>query len=177
MPIVHAITPVQLAEAATLFATYAASIADQAASLAHQGFDGELRALPGKYAHPGGRIYLVHPRADAADASGLGGTVHAGAVGCGAIRPLSLVDAAADATTVEIKRMFIIPAFRGRGLAGELLDAMLADARAIGYRRAVLDTSVSMHAAIGLYTSRGFVPCPPYNDDPDPDTRWFARAL
>lgn len=170
MPIIRVNSAADLARAATLFAEYAASIADVAgASLAQQGFDSELASLPGKYAEPRGRVYLVHPHGSPASV--------AAPIGCGAIRPLNLVDPRAPETTAEVKRMYIRPAHRGQGHAGELLDAMIDDARAIGYTRLVLDTSASMTAAIALYTSRGFRPIPAYNIDPDPTTRWFALDL
>ena len=170
MPINRVNSSTDLSIAAALFAEYAASIADVAgASLAHQGIDHELTTLPGKYAEPRGRVYLVYPHGSLPPAST--------PIGCGAIRPLDLVDPLAPATTAEVKRMYIRPAHRGQGLAGELLDAMITDARAIGYTRLVLDTSASMTAAIALYASRGFVPIPAYNVDPDPTTRWFALEL
>src|SRR2546430_14105869 len=49
------------------------------------------------------------------------------AVGCGAFRPY-------DQTTVEIKRMFVEPDFRGRGIARAILGAVEAEARRRGYK-------------------------------------------
>jgi putative acetyltransferase len=156
--------PAALAQARELFAEYAASIAGVAAcSLEHQRFDDELATLPGRYAQPRGRIYLA--------------MVHQVPVGCAALRPLNLVDPGAPTDTGEVKRMYVRPTHRGLGLGRALLDRLVADARAIGYQTLKLDTSASMVEAIGLYEAAGFVPCAPYNRDPDPDTRWFERAI
>lgn len=59
----------------------------------------------------------------------------------------------------EIKRMFVIPAGRGLGLARRILAALEADARAAGRTRMVLETGNKQPEAIALYTSSGYTPC------------------
>lgn len=59
----------------------------------------------------------------------------------------------------EIKRMFVIPEGRGRGLARRILAALEADARAAGRTRMVLETGDQQPEAIALYTSSGYAVC------------------
>ena len=66
----------------------------------------------------------------------------------------------------EIKRMFVRPPARSRGVAGELLSALEAAAYALGYHRARLDTGPKQVHAIRLYERAGFAPIEPYNDNP-----------
>jgi putative acetyltransferase len=73
------------------------------------------------------------------------------AVGCGAIRRL-------DEMTVEVKRMFVEPEMRGRGVAKQVLDRLEGDARAMGVNRLVLETGIHQAEAIGLYRRAGFMP-------------------
>jgi putative acetyltransferase len=170
-PIRSSQSPQHLCAAAALFAEYAQSIADVAgASLQQQGFAQELLTLPGKYAHPRGRIYLVYSPSTSASCASF-------PVGCGALRPLDLVDPLASPIIGEIKRMYIKPSSRREGLGAMLLEQIILDAKAIGYARLVLDTSASMTPAITLYSSKGFRPIAPYNLDPDPTTLWFGLDL
>jgi putative acetyltransferase len=71
------------------------------------------------------------------------------AVGCGALRRR-------DATTVEVKRMYVEPAVRGRGVAREILDHLESAARAMGAGRLVLETGIYQEEAINLYRGAGF---------------------
>jgi putative acetyltransferase len=73
------------------------------------------------------------------------------AVGCGALRRL-------DETTAEVKRMYVEPGVRGRGVAKEILDHIEAAARVMGTRRLVLETGIYQAEAIGLYRRMGFNP-------------------
>jgi GNAT superfamily N-acetyltransferase len=66
----------------------------------------------------------------------------------------------------EVKRMFVRPPARSRGIAGELLAALESAAYALGYRRARLDTGPKQLYAIRLYQGAGFVPIASYNDNP-----------
>lgn len=72
------------------------------------------------------------------------------AVGCGAIRLL-------DAKTAEVKRMYVEPDQRGRGVGRVLLEALEIAARQRGVTRLVLETGIHQMAAISLYRSAGFV--------------------
>jgi GNAT superfamily N-acetyltransferase len=66
----------------------------------------------------------------------------------------------------EVKRMFVRPEARSRGIARELLDALEAAASSLGYERVLLDTGPKQVHAINLYTAAGFIPVEPYNDNP-----------
>ncbi|GAA1008594.1 acetyltransferase [Streptomyces sp. F-3] len=59
----------------------------------------------------------------------------------------------------ELKRMYVIPSMRGRGLARRILAALEEDARAAGRVRMVLETGDKQPEAIALYTSSGYEPC------------------
>ena len=77
------------------------------------------------------------------------------AVGCGAFRPY-------DETTIEIKRMFVAPQFRGRGIAHAILNAVEAEARTRGYKRSILETANRQPEAVALYLSCGYRDIPKY---------------
>ena len=81
------------------------------------------------------------------------------AIGCGGV-------ARFDDVRGEVKRMYVVPEARGRGLGRRLLDELEAHARALGYARLVLETGDRQPEALGLYASSGFerIPCyPPYD--------------
>ncbi len=66
----------------------------------------------------------------------------------------------------EIKRMYVRPEARSRGLARALLVALEHDARSLGYAVARLDTGPKQVHALALYRSAGYIEVPPYNDNP-----------
>jgi GNAT superfamily N-acetyltransferase len=76
-------------------------------------------------------------------------------VGIGGLRPLSVDDA-------EIKRMYVRPSLRGLGVGRAILQQLIDDARALGYRTIHLDTGPFMHEAQALYRGFGFVPSSPH---------------
>lgn len=81
------------------------------------------------------------------------------AVGCGGI-------ARFDDARGEVKRMYVVPEARGRGLGRRLLAELETQARALGYTSVVLETGDRQEAALALYRRAGFVrrPCwPPYD--------------
>jgi GNAT superfamily N-acetyltransferase len=84
---------------------------------------------------------------------------HAGgeAVGCGAIRRI-------DADTAEVKRMYVDPGARGRGIGRLMLTALEAEARRLGVRWIVLETGQRQTEALGLYASAGYLRIPAFGE-------------
>lgn len=138
-----------------LFRAYAESLS---VDLSYQDFAAELAGLPGKYAPPQGALLLAH------DDKGK-------ALGCVALRPMG------QAGICEMKRLYVSPQARGRGLGGVLVEAIMAEASRIGYREIRLDTLPDMGEAIKLYRKLGFVPIAPYYDTPIAGTQFLAKAL
>ncbi|MBQ0895637.1 GNAT family N-acetyltransferase [Micromonospora sp. U56] len=93
------------------------------------------------------------------------------AVACGGVQSL-------DAATGELKRMYVRPAYRGRGIARQLLTALEELAFQRGHSVVCLETGVYLPAAIGLYTSCGYEPIPVYGEYVDnPYSVCFAKHL
>ncbi|HUS18878.1 MAG TPA: GNAT family N-acetyltransferase [Terriglobales bacterium] len=135
-----------IAAARALFTEYADSLGF---SLCFQGFDQELTHLPGDYAPPRGRLLLAEVDGDLA--------------GCAALHGFG----PAEQRTGEMKRLFVRPGFRGRGVGKELMDSVLAAAREIGYQRVVLDTvRGKMDTAIAMYRAYGFREVANYCENP-----------
>ena len=149
----QAATPGDVQKARELFLEYAAWLK---VDLCFQGFDEELAGLPGKYAPPQGRLLLASVKGELA--------------GCVALRPLA-------PGTGEVKRLYVRPAFRGRGVAKKLAEELLAAAHAISYARLRLDTLAFMHEAAALYRSLGFVETAPYYDNPLPGVVYMDLEL
>ena len=124
--------------------------------LAFQEIDAELAGLPGEYAPPRGALLV------ASDGDHLLGMI--------GLRPL-------DAATCEMKRLFVRPEARGRGLAKRLIAELLREAKAMGYTEIRLDTLPMMGDAQALYTSLGFRDIPAYYDTPIAGTRFMALRV
>jgi GNAT superfamily N-acetyltransferase len=152
-------TAAELEVVRSLFREYADSLGFD---LGFQGFEEELAGLPGDYAPPRGRLLLAYAAA--------GGGRAPVPAGCGALRPL-------EAGTGELKRMFVPPAFRGRGLGRRLAERLLAEARLSAFRRIRLDTIDTMKEALGLYRSLGFRDIPPYRYNPIPGAKYLELEL
>ena len=90
-------------------------------------------------------------------------------VGCGGIQRI-------DATTGEIKRMWIHTDRRGLGLGRRLLDHLESVAGRLGYSRVVLDTNATLKVAIAMYERAGYDVIERYNDNPYAH-RWFGKDL
>jgi len=151
--IVSVETAEELAAAGVLFREYADSLG---IDLSFQDFEAECANLPGDYAPPRGRLMLAVCGSKLA--------------GCVAFRRLSI-------GTCEMKRLYVRPAFRGRGLGRSLAAAAIEEARKTGYVRMRLDTLASMTEANALYRSLGFRPIRPYRHNPIPDALFLELEL
>jgi putative acetyltransferase len=143
----------QLSEARKLFVDYAQSLSFE---LCFQNFSEELEHLPGDYAPPAGRLYLAVEAERSA--------------GCIALRKLGT-------GTCEMKRLYVRPEFRGRGIGRMLSLQVIGEARTIGYRSMMLDTINTMTEAISLYRSLGFQETEPYTHNPIPGALYFKLSL
>ena len=165
----HAETPADVALARALFVEYAKWLA---VDLCFQGFDRELATLPGSYAPPRGRLLLAGVQPDA--------------FACIALRPLATHDGCCgdapaqtgDATAIgEVKRLYVQPARRGEGWGRRLVETVISEAHAIGYRELKLDTLERMDDARRLYAKLGFRECRAYYDNPLPGVVYMTLAL
>ncbi len=90
-------------------------------------------------------------------------------VGCGGLKRF-------DARTCEIKRMYVLPEVRGRGLSGLLLEALERRAIELGYAACRLDTGKRQAAAKHLYERAGYAEIPDYNGNTQA-SYWFEKEL
>ena len=141
-------------EAQSLVAAYVAEIA----ATFPGGFDpaASVSAEPDELSPPQGAFLVVR------DDDGT-------AIGCGGVKLL-------DPHMAEIKRMWLAPVARGRGLGRVLLDALEQTARDLGATEGRLDTNASLESALALYERSGWEPVAPYNDNAYA-THWFAKRL
>jgi len=140
-------------QARQLVQAYARSLA---IDLSFQDFKQELEHLETVYGPPGGALLL------AAEAGHW--------LGCVGIRRRSEHDS-------EMKRLYVAPQARGRGIGQQLAVAAMDAAVRLGYRRMLLDTLPSMSAAQALYLRLGFSPIPPYRFNPVAGTVFMALEL
>ncbi len=113
--------------------------------LCFQEFEEELKTLDRVYGSPGGRFLLLRQGERTA--------------GCVALRDLG-------GGICEMKRLFLRPGFRGKGLGRKCVEQIVQTAREMGYAAVRLDTLPSMYAAIALYRSMGFTEIAPYAENP-----------
>ncbi len=157
MPHIHpAFFPADLETTRALFREYSETLG---IDLSFQDFESELENLPGKYAPPAGRLYLA--------------CLHdTDPVACIALRPID-----GSPGDCEMKRLYVRPSARGHHLGRRLAELVISQARAIGYRRILLDTLAHMTPARTLYTSLGFLPTDPYIHNPIPTALFMALDL
>ncbi len=120
--------------------------------LCFQDFEKELAALPGDYAPPRGRLLIAE------------------GAGCIALRPIG-------EGVCEMKRLYVRPEHRGSGLGRRLVQALIEEARVIGYKRMRLDTLPKMADAQRMYQSLGFRDIEPYRVNPVPGARFLELEL
>lgn len=136
-------SPEQITAIRELFLEYAKSLGF---SLCFQNFDQELASLPGDYAPPEGRLWLVNWNGQPA--------------GCVALHKITT-------EICEMKRLYIRPQFRGKGLGRELAEKIIAEAKQIGYKKLRLDTvEPVMKTAVAMYRTLGFREIAPYRPNP-----------
>jgi ribosomal protein S18 acetylase RimI-like enzyme len=146
-------SPAQLDLVRVLFREYAAGLG---VDLCFQGFETELENLPGRYSRPQGGLWLA--------------TIANRPAACVAFRQF-------DATTAEMKRLYVRPNIRGLGLGRRLIDLVLTTATLASYQQVWLDTLPSMAEAIRLYRQIGFEPIAPYYDNPVPGALFLGKSL
>lgn len=137
----------------TLFREYADSLG---VNLDYQGFEDEVRDLPGKYAPPAGMLLLAFNNDEV--------------VGCVGVRPI-------DDETAEMKRLFVRPSGRGLGIGRTLAEAAIRFATVTGYSRMRLDTLPQMERAQELYRSLGFMPIDAYRFSPVEGTVFLELVI
>ena len=100
------------------------------------------------------------------------------AIACGGLQPLSWTVPDADAATGEVKRVYVVPGARGRGVSRTVMTALVAIAREEGFRTLWLETGTEQPEALALYRRSGWRDIPPYGQYvDDPRTRCFALDL
>jgi GNAT superfamily N-acetyltransferase len=152
---VQAETAEQFDRARELWREYAAWLE---VDLCFQNFEQELIELPGRYAPPaGGRLLLAMSERDLA--------------GCIALRKIG-------EGICEMKRLYVRPGFRGQGIGRRLTEALIEEARRIGYARMRLDTVPSkMKEAVTVYRASGFIEIEPYYYNPIAGALYMELAL
>ena len=144
----------QIEEIRQLFREYEARLG---IDLCFQGFENELANLPGKYAPPTGRVFLISAENQPA--------------GCIALRKI------ADGVC-EMKRLYVRANFRGLGLGKMLIEKIITEAKSAGYEKMRLDTLPDkMPEAVKLYESYGFREILPYYENPHRETLFMELDL
>jgi putative acetyltransferase len=153
MLISRAQTPDQINEVRRLFREYERFLD---VDLCFQSFEEELAGLPGKYGPPDGVLLMAMDGRQVA--------------GCVALRKL-------EDGVCEMKRLYLRPQYRRRGLGRLLAERILSEAAALGYRVMRLDTLDKLKEAMGLYEAMGFRRREPYYGNPLPGVVYWELDL
>lgn len=145
--------PKRIDEVRLLIQEYASSLG---LDLCFQNFDQEMTTLPGDYSPPTGALLLAEDQGKA--------------VGCVAIKKISN-------EVCEMKRLYVRPNSRGKGVGKVLTETILQKARTFGYKRVRLDTLPSMKEAVSMYVSMGFKPIEAYRYNPVEGTLYLELEL
>jgi ribosomal protein S18 acetylase RimI-like enzyme len=143
----------QLNDAVNLFSEYANSLN---ISLDFQNFKEELNIISSMYGSPTGCLLLVYD--------------NNAAIACAAYRNIG-------ESICELKRMYIKPAFRGKGIGQQLVEILCEKAKINGYRAMRLDTLDTMLPAIKLYHHNGFYNIPAYYHNPNTGVVYMEKLL
>ncbi|WP_345794081.1 carbonate dehydratase [Thauera sp. JM12B12] len=143
----------ELEQVRQFFRNYAAWLG---VDLSYQGFADEVANLPGAYGEADGRLFYAE----------IGGQP----AGCVGIRRFS-------EGVCEMKRLYVDPAARGQGVGRKLALEAIKAARALGYRRILLDTVPAMRIAVKLYRELGFKEAPAYYPSPVEGTIFLTLDL
>jgi len=146
-------TDAEINEVRRLFREYAESLG---VDLCFQGFEEELAGLPGTYGPPGGSLLIAEE--DRA------------IVGCVALRKLG-------SSICEMKRLYVKPQFRGRGLGKALVERIIEEGTELGYTKMRLDTLDRLKEAMAVYEAFGFRRIEPYYVNPLPDVVYWELDL
>jgi putative acetyltransferase len=156
--VIEAQTEPAISQGRTLFREYSLL---NGVEICLQDFEAELASLPGFYARPTGRLFLaLHDGPADQDAT----------IGCVGLRKL-------DTEICEMKRLYVRPVFRNQGAGRALVEKLIAEARAMDYKKMRLDTLPIMREAHALYKNLGFVEIPPYIENRPAHALYFELAL
>ena len=146
-------SPADWLKARALIEQYAAALGHD---LSFQNIDHELAHLDQEYSAPDGAFLLACEQE--------------AILGCVGVRRFGAGDG-------EIKRLYVVPAARGRGIGLMLARAIVAEARRLGYARLLLDTLSFMQEAQSLYASLGFRRIEAYRFNPLPGATYYELLL
>ena len=136
-----------------LFGEYALAID---VDLTFQNFEQELIHIAEMYMPPKGALFLA--KHDVTPA------------GCVGLRRI-------NTRRCEMKRLYVRPTFRGKGIGNALCGKIISKGRQLGYREMLLDTLSSMMDAQKLYRAHGFKEIVPYYHNPLPEAQYFRLIL
>jgi len=151
LQVVH--TPAQFTQLAKLYQAYADGLG---IDLGFQDFSSELNELAVMYGSPTGCAWIIYDEELP--------------IACVGIRLFS-------STVAELKRMYVNPDYRRRGVAQQLMDVSLMFAKQAGYQSVRLDTLCTMIPAMTLYRKNGFIEIPAYYHNPIETAVYFEKIL